>query len=406
MNPRPFDAAALLILALAGTRLFATGIDVQADMGVASSNTGNSWTMAGLDKGLRNATRGFATLLADGKLDLSETIVAQAIVHIDPERNAPLGAQEAWLTWKPFPNGPWGQRLRVGAVLPEISEELSHEEIGWSPHRTVSQSAINSWLSEEVRPIGVEWTWQHRNAVAGTRDVSLTAAAFGGNDPDGTLIAWRGWSVGSRVTAIGESIRLPDLPVYRPNGPIAAQSHHLTVTREVDGRPGYYLIGRIEGREGLAVTVAHFDNRGDPLQVHGGQYSWRTKFDHLGVTWHAPAAWDLIAQGMTGNTVMGPDAVNVSFSSAYGMLSHAAGGGLLTFRYDVFRTHGHDILPQDPNDESGKSWAVAYRRPFGAAFTLIAEALRVSSHREARRQLQEEPSRTENSMTLLLRWSP
>ena len=65
--------------------------------------------------------------------------------------------------------------------------------------------------------------------------------------------------------------------------------------------------------------------------------------------------------------------------------------------------------PMNPRTLGGAAfliWAVAHRRPFGAAFTLIAEALRVSSHREARRQLQDAPNRVEDSITLLLRWSP
>jgi hypothetical protein len=398
---------AALLLSAASSPLLATGLDVQADLAFSASDTANSWTHAGLDKGPRNGTRAFGSVLASAKFDLSETIVAQAILQLDPERSSPLGVQEAWIAWKPFPGGPWRQRLRVGAMLPDFSLEPSHEEIGWTPHRTVSQSAINSWLSEEVRPFGVEWTWQRRGASAGSpHDISLTAAAIGGNDPDGTLIAWRGWSIGSRVTDIGESIRLPDLPVYRQNGPIAAQSRRLTATREVDGRPGYYAVARYAWRERLDVSVAHFDSRGDPLQVQGGQYSWRTRFDHLGVTWHAPAGWDFIAQGMTGTTLMGPSAVNVTFSGAYGMLSHAVAAGLMTLRYDRFGTRGHDALPQDPNDETGSGWALAYRRPLGDAFTLITEALRVSSHREARRQIAEAPDRIENSLTVLLRWSP
>jgi len=407
MKSRSLGFALHVILAIAGSPLRATGLDVQADLGVSTSDTANSWANAGLDKGLRNGTRGFGSLLAHVKLDLSETLVANAIVQLDPERSSPLGVQEAWIAWKPYPGGPWRQRLRLGAVLPEISEELTHEEIGWTPHRTVSQSAINSWISEEVRPFGLEWSWQHRGAFAGSpHDLSITAAAFGGNDPDGTLIAWRGWSVGSRVTDIGESILLPDLPVYRQDGPIAAQSHRLTVTREVDGRPGYYVVGRYGWQERVALTVTHFDSRGDPLQVRSGQYSWRTQFDHVGITWHAPAGWDVIAQGMTGTTEMGPSAVSVRYSSAYGLVSHAAAGGLLTLRLDTFATRGHDILPLDPNDESGSGWALAYRRPLGDAFTIIAEALRVSSHREARQQLAQAPNRTERSLTVLLRWNP
>ena len=40
----------------------------------------------------------------------------------------------------------------------------------------------------------------------------------------------------------------------------------------------------------------HYDNRGDPLMVKQAQYSWATKFDHVGVRLRPAGKWELMAQ--------------------------------------------------------------------------------------------------------------
>lgn len=45
--------------------------------------------------------------------------------------------------------------------------------------------------------------------AASRHDWRFTLAVFRWNDPAGSLLAWRGWSVGDRVTGLRESLRLP-----------------------------------------------------------------------------------------------------------------------------------------------------------------------------------------------------
>ncbi|HUP64248.1 MAG TPA: hypothetical protein VM557_03100, partial [Thermoanaerobaculia bacterium] len=96
-------------------------------------------------------------------------------------------------------------RMRGGMFFLPTSRENSGPM--WSSPYAISFSAINSWIGEEVRPIGVDLDYR---IEAPTR-LSIGATLFGGNDTMGTLTGWRGWSIGNRLTVYGEHLPLPRL---------------------------------------------------------------------------------------------------------------------------------------------------------------------------------------------------
>ncbi|HEY5799815.1 MAG TPA: hypothetical protein VIT92_06325, partial [Burkholderiaceae bacterium] len=299
--------------------------------------------------------------------------------------------------WSPVPEGPWRLRVRAGAFFPAMS--LENEGLGWTPTRMISTSAINSWIGEELRIKGVEVNLARPGRVAGSEhDFGVTATVFGGNDPAGTLIAWRGWGVGDRITGLSETVRLPDLPVYRPDGPINKQTRDMRVFRELDGRAGYMLAANYGYAGVFEASAQHYDNRGDPWIVKQGQYSWTTRFNHVAARWRPGRTWDVSVQAMEGSTVMGRNAANVAYRAWYGLVSHPVLSGELALRYDRFRTRGRDVIPQDNNDEDGHAVALAYDYPLGEKVRVVAEVLRVESARGlAARQRNE-------SVTVALRW--
>ena len=397
---------ALLMTALLAAPVGAANLDGLATVGSAASDVRSDAFTAGMDKspfGLgvpagRLALRAEAAPLND--------VVLNAVADADSERSSVLDLQEAWLGWNPVPTSPWRVRAKAGAFFPLNSLEVAYDQVGWNAARTISSSAINSWIAQEVRVVGAELTGQWRGALIGSpHTFSARLGVFGGNDPAGTEIAWRGWDLSGRVTGLFQKLRLPDLPVYRPTGPIPRQTRDVHVFREIDHRPGFYgaLGYSLEGW--LDVEAMHYDNRADPLRVKSGQYGWRTRFDHLGARLRLPGAWELDSQAMRGSTLMGPNAVHVGFSSWYLLASRALGAGLATVRYDWFRTSDRDILPQDPNAERGHAWALAYSLPLRHSLTLVAEALRVASNRAARSQIGQDPRQIENSLELELRWA-
>jgi hypothetical protein len=332
--------------------------------------------------------------------DLNAGIIADA----DSQRSGVFDVQEAWIGWNPVPQSPLRLRVKAGAFFPVSSLEVGYDSVGWNAERTLSSSAINSWIAEEIRILGTELTVQWRGLLVGSPH-TLTArfGVFGGNDPAGTELAWRGWNVGGRVTGLFQNLRLPDLPVYRPDGAIPLQTRTVHEVREIDHRAGAYASLGYGRSDWLDLEAMHYDNRGDPLRVTNGQYSWHTRFDHLSLKLQLPRDWQLLSQVMSGDTKMGPNAVNADFSSWYMLLSGPLGPGRATLRHDRFRTAGRDVLPADPNDELGHAWAIAYAVLLPNRFTLVAEVLRVASNRGARSLIGAAPHLVENSLGVELR---
>src|SRR5262245_40172977 len=63
-----------------------------------------------------------------------------------------LDLTEAWLEWRPVPTSPWRSNVKIGAFYAPVS--LEHRAPGWSNPYTISSSALNTWVGEELRTIG------------------------------------------------------------------------------------------------------------------------------------------------------------------------------------------------------------------------------------------------------------
>jgi hypothetical protein len=378
------------------------------DLRALLTDAERSWTDAGLgklryDKQSSGLRLGQAFLSAEA--DLSNTVTGHIVLSAADDRAGALDVNEAWLLWSPLPSGAWKTRVKLGAFFPASSLEIDYDSIGWTPARTVSSSAINSWIGEELRTQGAELTLTHKGRQTNSaHDFGLTLAVFGGNDPAGTLMGWRGWAISDRISGLTERLILADLPVYRPDGAIPKQSRSVQLFSELDGRVGYYLGGQYAYAEQVELSALHYDNRGDPLVEKHGQYAWHTRFDHIGLRLRPAGDWELAAQLMSGETLMGPQAVRLRFRAGYLLASHPVAQGLLSLRYDRFRARENDILPSDPNDENGQALALAYRLPLQRGWSLLGEWLVVKSTRAARPLTGSAPAQSERSLTASLRW--
>ncbi|GLR15194.1 hypothetical protein GCM10007907_39840 [Chitinimonas prasina] len=385
---------------------YALEVEGLLDQRLVYSNSPQGWLEGGLGKQRHDARHdglrlGQAMLLLRG--ELADTVSAQAVINLADDRASAFDVSEAWLRWKPLPTGPWRHSAKVGAFFPAVS--LEHDGLGWTTTRTLSASAINSWIGEELRTIGLEYTLARPGRFAGSpHDISLSLAAFKGNDPAGTLIAWRGWGVGDRITGLTEKLPLPDLPVYRDDGRIAKQDSRVDNFRELDGRWGYHA-GLHYGYGGrLELSAFHYDNRADPLVVNRGQYAWTTRFKQLALRWRPDQEWEILSQWLAGSTVMGRNAVNAAYRSAYVLAAHPLGSGKLAVRYDYFSSRERDRLPEDPNGEHGQALALAYSWPWRDSLSVMAEGLVLRSERPARQLLSTPSRQTERSLSLALRW--
>ena len=377
---------------------------------MGASDADRSWTRDGLDKtrfdgNAGNIRLGQAFLRLDGEV-LNE-VTASVVASASDDRRRLVDITEAWLGWNPVPDSAWKTRVKLGAFFPVTSLEIDYDSLGWTPVRTISSSAINSWIGEELRTQGVELTVTRKGISENSaHDYGFTAAVFGRNDPMGSLLAWRGWSIGDRITGLTESIRLADLPVYRPGGALAQQNRSIHVMREIDHRPGFYVGAHYRYAGWLSVNTLRYDNRGDPLVVTNGQYSWNVRFTHLNARLQLGDKWEILLQALRGETIMGPNAVRLRYSAWYALASHPFGPGNLAVRFDRFNAQEHpaDILPSDPNGEHGRALAIAYAWRISPSVSFVAEALGVQSDRVARTAIGDTPEKTERSLTTSVRW--
>src|SRR6185295_10665879 len=138
---------------------------------------------------------------------------------------------EAYFKYRPVSTTPLRWSFKAGAFFPPIS--LENDGIGWTTPWTLTPSAINSWVGEELRTIGGETTAEWRGQGY---EIEATAALFGVNDPAGTLIAEHGWTFGDRPIGLFDRSRLPNATL-RPG--MRAPIYTMPM-QEIDGRVGWY----------------------------------------------------------------------------------------------------------------------------------------------------------------------
>lgn len=291
-----------------------------------------------------------------------------------------IDLSEAFLFYRHDPIGAIRLSTRAGLFWPPVSLEHSGPE--WAVTETITPSAINSWIGEEVKLVG--WEASGSLPLWGGR-LRATGALFGWNDTSGTLLAFRGWALhDQKATAFGRQ-RLPPLDGFMTS----AQAARTRPVIEIDDRVGFY--GGIGwSASGVRVEALHYDNRGDPEAVTATmQWGWRTRFDSLGARVDVTPELQLTGQAMTGTTEMGfPRGgriwVDTRFRSAFAMATQQIGSASLSGRVEAFDTRGRGSVTAGEDDEEGWAFTLAARRPFGEHVTLLAEVLRVESERDAR----------------------
>jgi Phosphate-selective porin O and P len=327
-------------------------------------------------------------LYLDYEGHLGDTVTANvALEGYDDELGNALDITQAYLEWRPVPQSRNRYRLRVGAFYPRIS--LENRDAGWSSPYTLNLSAINTWVAEELRSIGAELSLSRQPArLGGLHEFTLHAAVFTGNDPAGSLLAWKGWSVHDRQSRFGDELPLPPLPQIQPGMMFEKQDPYVTPFREVDGSAGYSVGGGWRYRTFVELQFLHFDNRADPTALVSGQYGWRTRFDSIGLQASLPREIGLIGQWLRGSTVMGPvvsgaHVVDTGFDSFFLLLTRAFGKHRLSVRYDNFTVSDNDATPQDDNADDGHAWTLSYRYAYSGHLGIGVEWLDIETRHPA-----------------------
>jgi hypothetical protein len=359
------------------------------DLRVATADGETSWLDGGFGK-LRYGDEtklDLAQAAVNWKPRFTETVTGYVLAQYTPGAETQWGVSEAFIKWKPVPTNDWHYTFRFGQVFPPVSME--HDGPGWSVSRTLTPSAINSWIGEEVLTDALEGNVQ---TTVGGHTLGLTAAVFTGNDTAGTILTWRGWAL--HDVASDRDTRLPlvddDKQGWYKIFSDAYQAPYSVPTTEVDGHVGDYV--RLDWRPPVpvAVNLEYYANNANPAAVRHKQWGWGTRFTNLGVTARLSPKDELLSQYMTGSTRTGWNigpawVVDAAFDSAYVLVCHTYGGGAkLTGRVDYFAAKDHSMLSVDDNTEKGYSATLAYIRPVSAHMDLAVEGVQVASNRPAR----------------------
>jgi hypothetical protein len=372
------SAAGLLALAVA---LSSPDWEADVDVRLVSSDGERSVTNGGLGT-LRYDDTQSSLRLGRARFAVSEALGEVWSAHFDAsywgdrDRN-PVDLTEAYLQFRPYPfSGGFRFRLEAGAFYAPIS--LENRSAGWESPYTLSYSAINTWLGQELRTIGAEgqidWLGTHTGHAF---DLALTGGVFGWNDPAGVVIASRGFSLSDRQTTLFGRVGASH------SGPLQP----MTLFGEIDHRAGFYTGVEARYFDRVVVRVLHYDNRGDPAAFDAASrnFAWNTHFNAAGVRAESGNGWTAVAQYVDGETAIAPSSGYLAwpFKARYGMVSREIGHHRISVRYDSFVVNS-ESMDDDGTAQRGHAWTAAYVFEPDNRWRFTLEWLRVISDAEYR----------------------
>ena len=174
------------------------------DVRLARGGRSSSWTDRGAGKTryggrgeggrLRRVTRASVGQLAlELGANLPWDITARAQLNWTPDID---GMDDEPLLIEAFLRKEWGEweqgwGLQLGVMNSPFS--LEHTGPAWTPKYTLTPSALNTWLWEEAKTVGIEVDWW-QETDSGWR-LSLLAGTGFGSDQAAHLLSVRGWAL-------------------------------------------------------------------------------------------------------------------------------------------------------------------------------------------------------------------
>jgi hypothetical protein len=316
------------------------------------------------------------------------------------------GLTQAYLAFKPMRSSKVALSARAGLMWPPIS--LEHEGADWHVKDSITPSAINSWIGEEVKPVAAEGTI---GFAAGQHKFRATAALMAANDTSGTLLTFRGWALHDRATLAFNRQPLPplDTPVVYYQAPYTHPL--LDVEPGFAHRLGYYAKLAWQPPLPVRVELFRYDNRANPESVNEDlEWGWDTHFSQVAIAADLGSGAELKGQAMQGRTRMGTNEtgrrwIDNRFRSAFVLVSRPFGTVRLTARIDAFDTRNRGSDVRDEYDDKGWAAMLAAKRDW-THFSGIVELLHVSSNREDREEisLEARQPQTQLQAELRMRW--
>jgi len=363
-------------LALLSATAGATEWELDLDARLLTSNGEQSFFKGGFGT-LRFGEYDSGLQLGRIRLALNQNFGELWSLHLDAssfgnDAKNPMDLTEAYLQFRPYPFDGLRARVKAGAFYAPIS--LENRLAGWESPYTLSSSAINTWVAEELRTIGLEGQIDWLGTRTGHLfDLALTGAVFGWNDPAGVVVARNGFMLNDRQSTLFGH-------VGEYGGPPPSQAPQ--VFHEIDGRAGLYAGLEARYLDRIVLRVLRYDNRGDPSafdpSVH--EFAWLTRFDSAGVRAESASGWTGVAQWLDGQTFVQPRGTRLGwgFRSKFLLVSKRTGRHTFSVRYDTFDV-GSDQAKSDDGTQYGHAWTAAYIFEPSPRWKFTLEWLSVSS---------------------------
>ena len=364
--------------------------EISGDMRLVAVDGERSWIDGGFGK-LRSGSSGELRVRPElgnaalvWKPQFTWSVGAIVVGSVQGGDRTEAGLSQAYLTFRPMRSSKLAFSARAGLMWPPVS--LEHEGYDWHVKDSITPSAINSWIGEEVRPVAAEATL---SATFGEHKLRAAAALTAANDTSGTLLTFRGWALHDRTTLAFRRQPLP--PLDDDVADFQAPFTHplLDVHSGFAHRPGYYLKLAWQPPVPVRLELFHYDNRASPQDLNAElEWGWRTRFDNAGLVADLGPATELKAQALQGRTRMGfvrggDRWIDNRFRSAFVLLTRAFGTMRLTGRVDAFDTRNRGSEVGSEYDDRGWSAMLAAKRDW-SHFSALIELLHVSSRRDNR----------------------
>lgn len=324
-------------------------------------------------------------------------------VHLDASSwgdhdKIPAGLTEAYLQLRPYPFDGLRLRVKTGAFYAPIS--LENRTSGWESPYTLSYSAIDSWLGEEVRTIGTEAQLEWLGTRAGHYvDAGLTAGVFGWDEGAGAALANGGFTLTDRQTVLGGRVGKPGVaPLF------ASEPFH-----ETDGRAGAYAGLEVRYLDRVVARLLRYDNNADSTSRDSVTHmlAWNTSFEAAGLRVEGENGWTAIFQWLDGQTHVSPpgsDERRWPFRASYLLLSKRFGSHTLSARYDRFEVEGSESEEGDDDGwQKGHAITVAWLFQPNVRWRYALEWLRVVSTSYTRGEIDGTPLASQTQVQLSIR---
>ena len=317
-----------------------------------------------------------------------------------------ISFSQLYLKYRPLTAASIKPEVKLGAFYPAISAE--NTDFGWlSPH-FLTNSAINSWIGEELRIGGIEFSLRQSGRRVGSHwSWKVLGSVYKGNDTIGSLLSWRGFALHDRQSLYNDRINFLPIPGVVDEDTLNAPAW-TEPFREVDGRLGYYVGAHIAYKRSAEMRYYYYDNNADTNAIDPDRiYAWHTRFHSITLRYLPQRELTLFSQILVGDTLMGENVVDNDFQSAfvaaaYNMTAVGLGDLTLAVRADWYRVTDNDDTIFDPNGSKGSAFTIGARKGITPSLSIAAEWQVNSGKQENLRSFQDGAKFTEQLFQLAL----